>query len=370
MNVGVVVYRSQDGSFEGWDYDSRLVDHLRTAGDTVTVIERSRRSYGRHLLDSFDPSLRRRLAGEFDLLIEDERCHPSLIGINREHDGIPIVSVVHHLRSSNSHGPLGNALYRRLERAYLSTVDAVLCPSTAAASTVTAVADIPTAVAHPGRDRFDPDIDAATIRERAQTVPFRVLCLGPVAPRANLDGLVDALASLSTPPQTTIVGDTTLAPAYTQRLRRRLDSIDGVIKLAGRLPPSILASLLSRAHVLAVPGAHEGVPGVVCDAMAFGVVPVAATASAGEFVTDGEDGRLVPPDDLDGLATTIDRLRTDRAHLDGLAVGARNRSEHHPTWTESMATARTFITEVVADHDPPGPTGGSPGGSPGGSAEG
>lgn len=356
MKVGVVVYDGLDNTSGGFTYDRHLVAHLREQGDSVEILTLPWRSYPRCLLDGVRPTLRRRLAGEFDVLLQDELCHPSLLGVNhRLDDDSPIVSIVHHLRASERH-PYGlGTFYRQLERAYLRTVDGAVCPSAATAETVEDLCEVPTAVARPGGDRFDLAVDRADVRERAGTDPFRVLFLGNIVPRKNVETLLRAVARLSPPPQTTIVGDQTADESYTRTLRdvRRRLGLKETVTFTGRLADPAVAEHLTRTHLLVVPSTYEGFGMVYLEAMAAGVPAVATTAGGPrEVVTDAENGLLVPPDDPDAVAEAIETLREDRDRLEDLSMGALRRFERHPTWADSMATAREFLTTLVGADAP------------------
>ncbi len=65
-------------------------------GISVEIISLPWRSYTAHLMDNF----RFKLPKKLDILIEDELNHPSLILPNRGKHSYPVISLVHHLRSS------------------------------------------------------------------------------------------------------------------------------------------------------------------------------------------------------------------------------------------------------------------------------
>lgn len=351
MNVGFVVYGGLDNTSGGFHYDRRLVDQLRARGETVEVIDLPWRRYPKQLLDNVRPTPYRRLTGDHDVLLQDELCHPSLLGVNRRISRrCPIVAVVHHLRSSERHGPIANRLHRRIERAYLSTVDAAICNSETTARSVTALADVPTQVAPPAGDRFEADIDRERVRTRAHAEPFRVVFLGNLVPRKNVETLLSAVARLSPPPEVTVIGDDTVEPAYTKRLRAEISALDleDAVTLTGRLSNDAVADRLARAHVLVVPSAYEGFGTVYLEAMGFGVPSVATTAGgASEIVAHGENGLLVSPGDREPIADAIASLREDRDRLERLSLGALAHSEAHPTWAESMETASEFVDAVA-----------------------
>src|SRR5688572_15305074 len=112
MKLGFVIYGSLDSLSGGYLYDRKLVDYLRSEGDTVEIISLPWRNYAAHLTYNFRFRLpsprviaRRRLFPtkqspnyqKFDILIQDELNHPSLIFANQEKHPYPIISLVHHL---------------------------------------------------------------------------------------------------------------------------------------------------------------------------------------------------------------------------------------------------------------------------------
>src|SRR5512138_1993944 len=119
MKIGFVIYGSLDTLSGGYLYDRKLVEYLRSQGDTVEIISLPWRNYLSHLTDNFHV----RLPLNLDILIQDELNHPSLICANRGRHPYPIVSLVHHLRCSELRSPWQNTFYRVVERKYLQSVD-------------------------------------------------------------------------------------------------------------------------------------------------------------------------------------------------------------------------------------------------------
>jgi glycosyltransferase involved in cell wall biosynthesis len=102
---------------------------------------------------------------------------------------------------------------------------------------------------------------------------------------------------------------------------------------------------LAAADVLAVPSRNEGMGRVIVEAMALRI-PVVATAVGGipDVVTDGESGRLVPPEDAEALAAALVELGRDEALRDKLGEAAQARAESF-----SSAVARERLLAVFAD---------------------
>lgn len=70
-----------------------------------------------------------------------------------------------------------------------------------------------------------------------------------------------------------------------------------------------VATYLRTASVFVLPSHFEGMPNALLEAMAWGL-PCVATRIGGvvDLVTDGVDGRLVPPGDAGALATALDEV--------------------------------------------------------------
>lgn len=357
MRVGIVVYGSLSTTSGGYLYDRKLVEYLRGADVPVEVIELPRRTYPRHLLDNLNPGVWKRLeAASVDVLVQDELCHPSLSWLNGRLDReCPIVSIVHHLRSSESHTIPNTWLYRQIERRYLRTVDGVICGSRTTCRDVDRLAPSHSSVVvYPGTGRFDPAIDATTIESRArESGPLRIMFVGNIVPRKALHTLIQGLARL--PDESwllTVVGDRTTAPDYVDSLERRIDrlGLHERVRFTGRLSDTDVEAALTHGHLLAVPSTYEGFGIAYLEGMGFGLPPLATTAGgASELVTDTENGLLVRPENPEVIARRIRPLIDDRDRLARLGRAARNRYEAHPTWNETMERAHSFLTRITND---------------------
>ncbi|NEU57820.1 glycosyltransferase family 4 protein [Halorussus sp. MSC15.2] len=353
MRVGLVVYGDLGTTSGGYLYDRRLAAALRDAGHRVSVVSLPERDYLRALADNLDPGIRSGLRG-FDLLVEDELCHPSLVGHNRA-VGAPIVAVVHHLRSSERWPAWRERLYRAVERRYLRTADAAIYASDATRRDAERLAGPrPSVVARPAGDRFDPDVDPRTIVARADRDPFRIAFVGNLLPRKGLRVLLRGLARVSGDWHLSVVGNDDADPGYADDARELAETfgIADAVRFEGRLPDAALADRLAESHLLAVPSRFEGYGIVYLEGMGFGLPALATTAGgATELVTHGEDGFLVPPGDAAAVAAAVETLLSDRDRLREMSLTARRRFERHPGWSESMATARRFLQSVADESE-------------------
>jgi glycogen(starch) synthase len=113
------------------------------------------------------------------------------------------------------------------------------------------------------------------------------------------------------------------------------------VKFLGRAKRLDAVRLFKGCDALMLPSrADEGLPLVSLEAMAAGK-PVVATRSGGipEFITDGENGLLVPKEDVPALATAITRITTDARLRAALGTAGRRRVEAF-TWD---AVARQYL---------------------------
>ncbi len=339
MHIGLVIYGSLDRVSGGYLYDRMLVEQWQAAGDTVDLIALPWRSYGRHLLDNLSFTLVARLVGGgYDVIVQDELNHPSLVWLNARlpDERPPLVSIVHHLRSSELHPAWQLAGYREIERRYLAGVDGFIFNSETTRQTVTALLgrEVAGVVAYPAADHIGAAISPERIEARAAERPLRLLFVGNVIARKGVQTIIEALALGGTDQwQLTVVGDETIDPAYAGHLREVVGvaGLAGQVHFVGAVESARLVELLSESHILVMPSAYEGFGIVYLEGMAFGLPAIATTAgAAGELVTEGVTGFLVEPGDAVALHAYLERLDGDRGQLARMGVAALARYERHP----------------------------------------
>jgi glycosyltransferase involved in cell wall biosynthesis len=184
----------------------------------------------------------------------------------------------------------------------------------------------------------------ARARLRLDPDAFVVVGLGRLVPIKGFDLLVRALPAVVAQlpaARLVLVGDGAERP--------RLDALARSLGVTARLEMTgelfDVTTHLAAADVLAVPSRNEGMGRVIVEAMALGI-PVVATAVGGipDVVTDGESGRLVPPEDVVALAAALVELGRDEALRDKLGEAAQARAESF-----SSAVAREKLLAVYAD---------------------
>lgn len=360
MRVGLVIYGDLEHPSGGFLYDRMLLGTLRQAGDEVAVISLPWESYGRCLAHNLSNSVRTRLRDwQGDLLLQDELVHPSLFLVNRipqRTPGFPIVSIVHHLRTSEKPPGVGRWISRIVERAYLRTVDAFVFNGEVTRQSVRLLCTTsgPGIVAPPGGDRLGSGITEADIDARAADGnPFRVLFVGNLIPRKGLLTLLRALAmSAGADWLLTVAGSRAADPAHVRQVDRFVTErgLGESVRMRDHLTDGELAAELRAAHVLAVPSAYEGFGIVYLEAMGFGVVPIGSTeGGATEVIEDGRSGFLVRPGDAAALAAVIERLRTNRELLGSCARAALLRFRQFSGWEARMKEVRAWLVALARE---------------------
>lgn len=354
MRAGLVVYGDLDVLSGGNLYDRMLVDGLRGAGHEVEVCSIPLRSYVLNVAQNAYPSLRRRLS-RFDVLLEDELAHPSLFGLNRKLRGeTPLVSVVHHLRSSERWPRWQNDLYLSLEKRYLRSVDAFVFNSETTRQTVEVLLGKKTrnVVATPGGDRLPRSVTAERVAARAlEDGPLRILFVGNLIPRKGLHRLLEALHSLRAHHfRLDVVGREDCDPGYVASLRKqaREAGLADRVRFKGPLPDQLLAERFEDAQLLAMPSSYEGFGIAYLEAMGFGLPVIAAASGAtDEIVRHESTGFLVPPDDAWSLARRIESLLEDRDLLRRMSAAAYEAFGDHPGWSASIAKVERFLVALT-----------------------
>lgn len=354
MRIGFVVYDDTAITSGGFVYDRRLIAGLEATGHDVTVVQLPWHSYYRSLLQNWTARVDARLPPDLDVLLQDELCHPSLVVQNRGHrSDLPVVAVVHHLGASEPDTGITRWVRTAIERRYLTSISAFVYNSHATKTSVeNRIGPTWGIVAPPAGDRLTPTVTLDRIRERAHDDgPLRVLFVGNVVPRKGLDTLIEGVRNLDDVPWTlTVVGDTTIDPEYTARLRASISAtgLSDSVTFVGRLQDDALGDAYASAHVLAVPSRYEGFGIVYMEGMAFGLPVVASTAGgASEVVGHGETGFLVPPDSPSHVTRSLGILARDRDRLARMGQAARARYRDHPPWTRTVDRVESFLTALV-----------------------
>ncbi len=138
-----------------------------------------------------------------------------------------------------------------------------------------------------------------------------VVAVGRLMAEKGFDVLIEAVAQMDADqrPEVVIVGDgSNRALLEALALRRGVN-----VEFAGAVPPGDIGDWYRRARLVCVPSRREGFGMITAEALAAGR-PVVATAvgAAPQFITDGVNGCLAPPDNAEALSAALAKaLRTD-----------------------------------------------------------
>jgi glycosyltransferase involved in cell wall biosynthesis len=266
----------------------------------------------------------------------------------------PIISIVHHLRSSEERVAWKNAFYRLPEEAYLQSVDGFIFNSQTTRKVVeeTIGKSRPYVVAFPAGNRFDPQIDDNDISARAkEDTPLKIVFLGSIIPRKNLHTLLAAVSQLDPQSyQLSIIGGLDVDTVYVDKILQQVKRLNLSTRVTfhGALNADKLKAILLESHVLALPSSYEGFGIAYLEGMGYALPAIGGkNGAAHEIITHDVDGFLVSIDDSNSLAAHLRELASDREKLVIMSKAARQRYLAHPTWDESMAKVRKFIWKIT-----------------------
>lgn len=174
--------------------------------------------------------------------------------------------------------------------------------------------------------------------------------VGKLVPRKGVDTLIEAMGLLAARGAPTPF----LAMAGIGEMREALEARAAELGIAdrvhfrGKIPHDEVAWWMAAGDVFVLPSLSEGLPTVVCEAMACGR-PVVATAVDGtpEIVREGETGFLVPPREPRALADALARVLDDPALAARMCSRAVEISAETYTWDANAAAYIAIYEELL-----------------------
>lgn len=178
---------------------------------------------------------------------------------------------------------------------------------------------------------------AASPMDPGRSQPAVVAAVGRLERMKGFDLLIEAFARARLPAGTQLVigGDGSAAGAL-RRQSREL-GVEDRVSLPGRLSAEEVSRLMAQAATVVVPSRNEAFGIVVLEAWRAGT-PVVVTSRGGpaDLVSDGIDGLVVDPEDVDALAGRLCQVLGDAALARRLADHGRARVEHF-TWQRTVS---------------------------------
>jgi glycosyltransferase involved in cell wall biosynthesis len=192
-----------------------------------------------------------------------------------------------------------------------------------------------------------PPVLASELNPTAQNSKLKVIFVGMLSQRKGLSYLIDAVQRLGPHLELTLIG-------------RRIGDckpLDKALEQYHWIPSLSHDQVLQeirRHDVMVFPSLFEGFGLVVLEAMSCGV-PVIATPQGGapDFLSDGEDGFLVPIRDAEAIAGKLEILMHDRNRLFSMSQAAMCTAIRH-SWESYRkrlvhTVEQTLNTAVPAD---------------------
>ena len=166
---------------------------------------------------------------------------------------------------------------------------------------------------------------------RDDPAPGRVLFVGLITPRKDLETLVRAVQHMPGRTEVRIAGAVHDQKYFQELLRLTKElSVDARVTFTGRLSDDALRREYRRAMVVVLPSLEESAPIAITQAMAAGK-PVVATRVGGipDLVSDEENGLLVPARNPEAFGAAVGRVLRNRRLRERLARDGRQRGLRH-----------------------------------------
>ncbi|WNV82639.1 glycosyltransferase family 4 protein [Umezawaea sp. Da 62-37] len=172
----------------------------------------------------------------------------------------------------------------------------------------------------------------------------RLLCVASVTPRKGQDLLVEALAALADLPWTLDCVGPLRHAGHVARVRDLAErhGLADRVRLTGPLTGEPLDRAYAAADLFVLPSLAETYGMVVTEALARGL-PVLASAVPDAL---GDGGQLLPPGDVEALATALRRWLTDEDARRELRESARRRRGGLPTWAASVRDLERVLASL------------------------
>lgn len=358
MRIGFVIYGSLETLTGGYLYDAFIVKSLRERGHDVEVIGLPSGSYLKKILQGVSPKLSRKLLrGKFDVIIQDELCHPTFFRLNSilcRQDGPHLVALVHHVFSQEQRNPWLNKAFSIIEHRYLNSVDGFIHNSATTRGVVTSIISQakPEVIAYPAGNRFACNLTRDEVSQRANTPgPLELLFLGNITPRKGLVPLLQTLSGLDNQFwRLTIVGGTDFDPKHSNNIKTLIKQlgIDESVNFLGALKDDKLVEIFRTRHIFCMPYAYEGFGIAMLEAMSFGQPAIASTmGAAGETVRHGENGFIIAPEQRKPVQEILADLYHNRAKLMQISICARATYENSPGWQEATEKIEHFLKNLL-----------------------
>lgn len=277
---------------------------------------------------------------------------PSVVFAHNAPQLVPVVDAQRHIPVLYAHNNLLGT-YRTWEsRRVLDRAASIICVSEALAdqmaSRLSRSVREKVRVVHNG-------VDFATFRRDRpvdRSGPLQVVFVGRMIPEKGADVLVDAVLRLDRPDvHLVLVGSSGFSSTdpltvYERDLRAKTASLPDRVEVHPFVPRSGVARILQQADVVVVPSRWpEPFALTVLEGMAAGAAVIGADIGGIPETLEGT-GLLVPPGDVDALASAIESLADDESLRQRIASACRDYAEAHD-WSSVARKLDETLDELV-----------------------
>lgn len=185
------------------------------------------------------------------------------------------------------------------------------------------------------------DLERFAFAPRTINGPLRILFVGGIGQRKGIKYLLEAYRQIhSSATELVLVGPMSGS-------ERALRAYQGIYEYRGTVTPAQVAEEMRRAHVLVLPSVFEGFGLVIPEAMATGMPVIASTHTIGpEMIRPGQDGFVLEPDDVGGLAERLEFLARHRETLVEMGRHAASRAQEF-SWQRHQARLAELICQIT-----------------------
>lgn len=237
--------------------------------------------------------------------------------------------------------PVFNPAVIKKELAEYAAADAITVPSEFVRRSFLAEG-VPGAKVH----KIPYGVDLSRFHPGAPPEPgaFNVLFVGGLSARKGLPYLFSAFTALKHPNKRLTLAGMPTADFPTLKSRAPKEAT-----FLGHVGGDDLISLMSRSHVLCLPSVEEGLALVMAEAMACGCPVIASwNTGASDLFTDGIEGFITPPRDVEALTSRLQALADDPARRDAMSAAALARVAEMGGWNAYGDRMTALLEQLVA----------------------